>query len=102
VPLTLEQNPSRCLVRLQEGVDICAAAELKHLLLEALSTGKELRIDLEQATDIDVTALQLIWAAGRDAKNAGVAFSVGDVPEDVLTLLQAVGLEEFLTTASSL
>jgi len=59
---------------LEGAVDISVAAELKQSLLEALGAGKDLHISLAAVTELDVTAVQLLWAAAREAKAQGVAF----------------------------
>ena len=66
--VTIDQSEALCLIRLEDDINITSAAELKKLLLEALASGRELRVDLERATELDVTALQLFWAAERAAR----------------------------------
>ena len=70
--VTLEQEETLNLLRLEGAVEIGCAAEFKGLLAQALASGRALRISLEGATDLDVTAVQLLWAAERKAKKAGV------------------------------
>jgi anti-anti-sigma factor len=97
VSITLDQNEGQCLIRLEGEVDISSAAELKKLLLEALASGRGLRMDLERTTELDVTALQLLWAAEREARGSGVGFSVlGRVPEEISAALSDAGFKEFL------
>lgn len=59
---------------------VTCAAELKSLLLERLASEKALQVDLGRAEEIDITLLQLLWAAGREAawKDAGIVSSVSD------------------------
>ena len=45
-----------------------SAADLKSLLLEGLAAGKDLHLDLERVEEIDITIMQLLWAAGREAE----------------------------------
>jgi hypothetical protein len=55
------------------------------------------RVSLEGATDLDVTAVQLLWAAGRKAKGSGVAYSIADAPPElVLAALSEAGLQQFI------
>ncbi len=74
MPLTVARNGTRWLIRLEGEVSIASAAELKVLLLEALASAQALELDLEHAGAIDVTLLQLAWAAGRQAAGAGSGF----------------------------
>jgi anti-anti-sigma regulatory factor len=54
-------------------VTLASAEEVKGLLLQWLSSGKDLDLDLESANQIDIAILQLLWAATREAGQAGVA-----------------------------
>jgi anti-anti-sigma factor len=96
VSITLEQDESLSVIRLEGAIDISSAAELKQLLIEALGTGKEARVQLEAATDLDVTAVELLWAAEREAKRTGAGFSLaGPMPAAVTAALADAGLDLF-------
>lgn len=96
MPIVLDQNELQYVICLEGEIDIASAAELKKLLLEALASGKELRVDLARATELDVTALQLFWAAGREASAAGVGFNLaGEVPAAITSTLGDAGFEQF-------
>ncbi len=97
LPVSLEQEGALSRIRLQEGIDISCAQELKTLLLQGLTSSAEVRVLLADATGLDVTAVQLIWAARRWAEASGVAFTLsGPVPESVSSALGDAGLEPFL------
>lgn len=76
MPVTLERQKSYSLIRLEGECTVTSAAELKSALIEGLAEGKDLRLDLEPAEEIDITTLQLLWAVGRAAERAGAAVSV--------------------------
>ena len=97
VGITLKQSKKSTVIRLEGAIDIAAAAEFKKLLLQACGSGKEVRVALDGATDLDVTAVQLIWAARRSAEAAGVAFTLSSaVPESVSSSLGYAGLQQYL------
>ena len=97
MPIALEQAETQNVIRLEGAIDISSAAELKTLLQQALGAGKEVHLSLEHATALDVTAVQLLWAAGRQAKGTGIEFTlVGPVPEEISTALGDAGFESFL------
>jgi anti-anti-sigma regulatory factor len=50
------------------------AAELKKAFQDALSTGEAVDVDLSEATEVDITFLQLLHAAGKAAIQKGQAF----------------------------
>ena len=96
MPVSLDQGEALCLIHLEGQVDINSAAELKNLLLIALQSGNELRLDLERASELDVTALQLLWAANREAERIEKRFSVtGRVPEAISAAVMEAGFAEF-------
>lgn len=100
--LAMEQREESTLVSLEGGIDIACAAELRSLLLEALEKAKEVRVSLEKATSLDVTAVQLLWAAAREAKRLEFGFVlVDDVPEQISKVLSGVGIHELGVSAGT-
>lgn len=108
----LELNEEASLIRLQGDIGIACAAELKALLMQAIQSctpsgipsgtqsSRGVRIRQEAATDLDVTAAQLLWAAQREAKKAGVAFTFeGAMPEAAWAALANAGIQNFTIPA---
>lgn len=89
----LKQGERSSTIRLDGAIDISLASELKALLLKALETGGELHLSLAEATALDVTAMQLLWAAKDAAKASGVGFVfTGPMPGPVSECLSEAGL----------
>jgi ABC-type transporter Mla MlaB component len=98
----MEQNDALSLLTLEKAVEIGCAAELKRLLVQALGSGKEVRVSLAAAADLDVTAVQLLWAAARQAKAAGINLSLTEpVPGEIAAALGEAGLNQFLPAAEA-
>jgi anti-anti-sigma regulatory factor len=96
LPIAFYEGRTRCVIRLEGDIDITCSDELKRTLIEAISTRKELQVDLARATDLDVTAIQLLWAATREAKSLGASFGVaGQVPENIINTVREAGFEKF-------
>ena len=96
MPITLEQSESLSEIGLEGTIDIASAGELKEQLLKALSPGQELRVSLQKAAALDVTAVQLLWAAERKAKGSGVGFSfTGQLPAEISAAMADAGLPLF-------
>ena len=94
--VNLDQSEALCVIRLDGEINIGSAAELKKLLLQALATSRELRVDLEHATELDVTAWQLLWAAEREARGSSRGFTLaGRLPEEISVAVVDAGLETF-------
>jgi anti-anti-sigma factor len=97
--VTLKRDSELWVVQLAGEIDIRCAAELKQSLLEALAAaaGTTLRIDLGQTTAMDITALQLLWAAAREAEQKRIVFGVAQpVPDTVGATVREAGFEKRL------
>jgi anti-anti-sigma factor len=95
-PVRFDRNESPGTIRLEGDVDIGSAAELKEVLLEALASKAKLRISVETATGMDVTAVQLLWAAEREARASGVILALqGPVPAILRATLREAGFDRF-------
>ena len=96
MPVTFDRSEAPGVIRLEGDIDIASAAQLKEVLLEALALRGEAQISLETATGIDITAVQLLWAAEREAKASGVVLALkGPVPETLRATLHEAGFESF-------
>jgi anti-anti-sigma regulatory factor len=69
--VTVQQHESQWVISLEGELGVTCAAELKLALLEWLAAGKNLELDLGRAEELDVTIMQLIWAAAREANRTG-------------------------------
>jgi anti-anti-sigma regulatory factor len=99
--ITLDESGAQAVIGLEGVVDISSATELKTLLLRALHCGKKVRVSYDGATDLDVTAVQLLWAAERKANKAGVGFSfAGPARAELSVALGEAGLLQFLIADS--
>ncbi len=94
--ITLKQSEGSNVIRLEGAIDIARAAELKATFLDALRSGNPVRVALDGCTDLDVTAVQLLWAAEREARALAVGFTLaGPVPEPLWASLKDAGFERF-------
>jgi anti-anti-sigma regulatory factor len=101
VSLVREESEATNVIRLEDAIGIACAAELKKLLLQALESGKEVSVSLEGATDLDVTAVQLLWAAVRKKRKSGAGIVlVGAMPETLSTAFADAGFEKFLVSGN--
>jgi ABC-type transporter Mla MlaB component len=90
----MEQSEGQCLIRLDGEVGIVCAGELKIVLLQALACAKDVLVDLQQATELDVTAMQLLWAAEREASKSGRRFYLaGQAPKELIAAVMEAGFE---------
>lgn len=91
--LTLQRDEPRWLIRLEGQITIASAAELKTMLLEWLSAGKDLDLDLEGVEEIDIPIMQLIWTATREAARNGAGV-VSRTSRAVIGAVQDAGFPE--------
>lgn len=94
--IALEEGETRSVIRLEGDIDITCSDELMRTLVEAISSQKELRVDLAGVTDLDVTAMQLFWAAAHEAEKRGISLAVtGQIPEAIRCAVREAGFENF-------
>ncbi len=97
--ITFDDSATRCVLRLEGEIDVTCSAELKRALIEAISSGKEVQLDLTQASDLDVTAVQLVWAAKREADKSGASLVIaGDASGNISRTICEAGFENFPVT----
>jgi anti-anti-sigma regulatory factor len=102
MPVTLKLGKEKSTLCLDGQIDIASSAELKKALLDALSAGKKLGVSLQRVTDLDVTAVQLLLAARREARSAGIGFAFDKrETQEVTAALADVGLDVNLATEDS-
>jgi anti-anti-sigma factor len=96
LPLALEVLETQSILRLEGEIDIACSGELKTMMTDAISSRKPVLVDLSGATDLDVTAMQLLWAAAREAERSGSSFAVfGTLPVDIDRIFREAGFETF-------
>jgi anti-anti-sigma regulatory factor len=80
-------------VKLEGDVNIFVAARLKQELAKALELTNDIRISLAGASFLDITAIQLLWAAARHARMQGRTFTFEPSPSpDTLANLHLAGI----------
>ena len=96
MPVIFDRAATPAVLRLEGEVDIADARRLREILLEALGEGAGARISLETATGLDVTAIQLLWAAEREARASGIVLALeGPVPPPLRAAVEAAGFGRF-------
>lgn len=94
MPVALKQTKTKSTVSLEGAIDIATSSELKKALLEALAAGKKVSVCLGKATELDVTAVQLLWAAGREATALCLDFALdGQEAPEIRSALLDSGLD---------
>ena len=93
---SLEHRENAGVIRIDGPADIAIAADLKQVLLDALTGSKAVEISLDSCIEIDVTAVQLLWAAEREARSLNIGFTLeGNLPDSIGTALKDAGFEKF-------
>jgi anti-anti-sigma regulatory factor len=96
MPVILDESEGISLIRIDGDVNIAMAAEMKDLLVKALASGKNLHVSMASATELDVTALQLLYAADREAAKSGRKLTLDDhVPDEILSAMTDAGFAKF-------
>jgi len=98
LPVTVDRLETHWLIRLEGDFTIASAPQLKDLLAEWLASRQDLQLDLAGVQEIDVTLLQLLAAAAREAQRAGVTVAASVSPEAAAEA-RDLGFERFPGTA---
>ena len=56
--ISVEQQETICVIHLEGEIILSDASELKDLLVRALDSKDEIHLDLNKATELDITAVQ--------------------------------------------
>ena len=73
---SVQLNPGPIIqLELEGEVTIALAAQLKRELCAAVDMGRAIAVSLEGVSMLDITAIQLLWAAARHARMAGCKFT---------------------------
>lgn len=71
---------------------------IKQDLLDNIASTKSINLVVDEVSNIDLTALQLIYALQKSLSKKNIAFSLKvDLPEELLTLVQHAGFEKITT-----
>jgi ABC-type transporter Mla MlaB component len=93
---TFEEQEATAVLRLSGNISVACSAELKQLFVQAFSTGKGVQLDLSAATNLDIAAMQLLWAAARHAEKTKTALTAAPtVPEELKNGVRDAGFEHF-------
>lgn len=94
-------DAKRGVVALEGEVNIECAAALKSALTAALDGAAPAAISLAGVTGVDVTAIQLLVAAERQARTAGRMLTADAWPESVGVPLREAGFSELPFAANA-
>jgi anti-anti-sigma factor len=93
VAVTLDRRAVVSVVGLEGEVDIRAAVELKGILLAALESRQELRLEMAGLTALDITILQLLCAFARAAAKAGAKLILSEpMPKAMEVAMDLAGM----------
>lgn len=83
MPMTVVQQEPHWVIRLDGELNAGCAVELRRLLLAWREAGRDLELDCSGVGELDVTILQLLEAARREARQENLGF--GGRTSDVVT-----------------
>lgn len=93
---TLETTEDRARVSFRGRFGVSSAAQAIERLIEAISTGHPVDIDLSELTEADASLLQILLSARQSAQAGRIEISVSKHGYAIVTLLERHGLESLL------
>jgi anti-anti-sigma factor len=79
-------------VTLRGELDIHAFHSLKDMLLSAIGRKKSIRIDMSDLKELDMIAIQLLYAANVACANEQISFTLDPVSDEVYNVLSLSGV----------
>jgi len=101
--LALERAGGGAHISMPESVTVNCVADLHRLFLEAISAKENIQIDFARTTELDASAVQLLYRACQKAGSLGLTVAVaGTLPELIEKTFRQVGLDPFRRALQSL
>jgi len=75
MPVNVERRELDWSIGLEGPMTVTSAADVRKTLMEWLAAGRDLELDLARTDEIDVTIMQLLWAAAREGAGRGMKLS---------------------------
>ncbi len=99
MPIRLTGSGGGPVLRLEGEVGLKSAHELRRVLVQALASGRNVTVSLEQTSEMDLSTVQLLLAAGRAAARAQHSMTLtGSVPAPVRDCFDTLGVDPFAST----
>jgi anti-anti-sigma regulatory factor len=96
MPVTLKITDGRADVVVKGKCTVAQAAEFKDALMAAVEGARKVALDFSEATSVDLSALQLIYAVHRRAQSADVDLDFSAVTEDVVSTIEELGFQQHM------
>lgn len=92
----IEELNNFCVIDVKGGAILSYASELKEVLLDSIATHPDIEVRLHEINEIDTAAIQTLWLAKREARQANKTLRYVDHSPAIVELLQIYNLiEEF-------
>ncbi len=88
-----EKIKDRTIFILDGDITIYDAVSLRNTLLEALDTSPAIELNLADVTDCDITALQILVAAGKTAEKNKRRLSITDCSDSLAAKMRQIGFD---------
>ena len=86
-PCQMSEESELSLVELKGEVNVLQAALLKELFLTAIDRKKTIRVDLSKLDELDLSIIQLLYAAKKMAIGNDIAFEISPLSDSARTLI---------------
>ena len=88
-----KKNDDVVTVTWEDCAGIEEAVSLREKLLDEFSKGKNIELDISAVTDIDITGIQIILAAGKEAEKQKKKFFLKEnIPQEIIEFASGFGI----------
>jgi anti-anti-sigma factor len=97
--VTLKVSKKHATVAVDGGCTVTEAAELKKALQSAIEKSPKVALDFSRITAIDVSSLQLVCAAYRNAQTSNVDMEFSSLNKTVISTIEELGFNRHMPCA---
>jgi len=93
----VREQDDAIVVELSGDVDLHASPEARRVLLDAVSQGRKVLVDLSKVSYMDSSGVASLIEALKRARDAGLVFGLVSVPDRPLRVLKLASLDRVFT-----
>lgn len=94
MPIDFKEQGNDCIAFLSGDIDLSNSGEVQNALLDVISKGKNVTVNMSNVGYIDSSCIASFVRAYQEAKKTGNSFALDSVPPKALRVLQLAKLDK--------